>query len=240
MHPTRERFGADGKTRATRIPACSPTRLQPAIPLSLLGGPVGAATPPDAPKRSRLAHPPTPLYSLPPPRPEGVAPLFGRPCVARRLQTTEEAEVDSGCRRVGEQAGMLPPRALARPKSGATRGAWVFQQTLRLSAPTAPDHTSVGQRPRNPQTENASAESAIHSTPRPSAYIFPQCRNRSARLSSTSSLAPKIANRGWISMCVRGCSPTEDVRPEGPLDISRLAPATGIASGQIEPRQGRR
>ena len=28
-------------------------------------------------------------------------------------------------------AGMLPPRALARPKIGATRGAWVFQQTPR-------------------------------------------------------------------------------------------------------------
>jgi hypothetical protein len=43
-----------------------------------------------------------------------VAPIFGLACVARQLQTA---------------AGMRPPRALARPKIGATRGAWVFQQT---------------------------------------------------------------------------------------------------------------
>ena len=58
-----------------------------------------------------------------------VAPLFGLACVARRLQTAEVAEGNRDCWRVGEQAGMRPPRALARPKIGATRGAWVFQQT---------------------------------------------------------------------------------------------------------------
>jgi hypothetical protein len=64
-----------------------------------------------------------------------VAPLFGLAGVARWLQTAEVAEGNRGCRRVGEQAGMLPPRVLARPKIGVTRGAWVFQQTPRSRPP---------------------------------------------------------------------------------------------------------
>ena len=58
-----------------------------------------------------------------------VAPLFGLARVARRLQTT---------------AGMRPPRALARPKIGATRGAWVFQQTPNESPLQEPVKLTVG------------------------------------------------------------------------------------------------
>lgn len=52
-----------------------------------------------------------------------VASVFGLACVARQSQTT---------------AGMLLPRALARPKIGATRSAWVFQQTPRSLLKIAP------------------------------------------------------------------------------------------------------
>src|SRR5688500_1320644 len=58
-----------------------------------------------------------------------VASLFGLACVAPQSQTTEVEEGHSGGWRVGEQAGMLLRRALARPKIEATRGTWVFQQT---------------------------------------------------------------------------------------------------------------
>jgi len=148
-----------------------------------------------------------------------VAPLFGLACVARRLQTA---------------AGMRPPRALARPKIGATRGAWVFQQTLRgrLKSREGPRGSALGRMARRARGSipAAGCDRACNAARRPKAL---SARPPTNSLYSLPPRRPGGLPRFWRWPALLGCSLGRDrcgyrrcarALPNAKIDATRPLP----------------